>query len=268
MAKSFIRFLGARGSMPVAGASVAEYGGNTSCVFLSLGDEAIILDAGSGLRKMSTELLANKRKIHILLSHTHIDHIIGLPFADILSCENLDIDIYGATRNGMTVREQIECLMRPPLWPVGFETFRANVTCHTLQDEFWLGKVHVRTMEAQHPGGCMMFRLSCEEKSVVYATDNELGKVTLAAFTEFAKGCTVLICDGQYSQEEYKCKVGYGHTGRDVAVQIALHSGCEQFVVFHHDPCSTDDLLRAVQAEISAQFSRGFLAKEDMEIEL
>ncbi len=266
MAKYSVRFLGARGSMPVAGAQVAQYGGNTSCVFVSMGEQAIVLDAGSGLLKVTPELLGDRNRVSVLLSHTHIDHIIGLPFANIMFNESLNIDIYGAKRGGKTIQAQIECLLSPPLWPVGFETFKANISCHSVESEFWLGQVHVQMLEAYHPGGCVIFRLECDGKSLVYATDNEMDAVMKVKFSKFAKGCNVLICDGQYSQEEYQNKVGYGHTGRDVAVQMALDTQCEQFVLFHHDPGSTDENLQAVQKALSAVLPNGVVAKEDMEL--
>ncbi len=254
--------------MPVTGDEVKEYGGNTSCVFLFLGGQAIILDAGSGLLNVTPDILMGNQKLHMLLSHAHIDHIIGLPFADIMFSDHIEIDIYGAEREGQSVYEQLECLMSPPLWPVGFEAFSAKVSCHAVQDEFWLGEVRVRTMEATHPGGCVMYRLDYQDKSVVYATDNEMGEKPTAEFVRFAKGCTVLICDGQYSQEEYIQKVGFGHTRRDVAVETALQSECERFVIFHHDPCNTDEVLQKVQQEVAELSPRGVLAREGMVINL
>ncbi len=268
MSESYLQIMGARGTTPVPGQRFKKYGGNTSCVFLSIGGQHILLDAGSGLSNINSEFLDGNNTVHILISHTHIDHIIGIPSAGIMYDNSLEINIYGAKRNDLDIKEQISCLIRPPLWPVGFDSFLAKVNCHSLQNEFWLGDVHVSTLETNHPGGCTIFRLDYKDTSVVYATDIEIVSPHKKKFIDFAKDCTVLICDGQYSKDEYPDKVGFGHSARDVAIKYALESNCKQFLLFHHDPYSTDDTLDMVQKELSAITSKGILAKEEMRVKL
>ncbi len=254
--------------MPKTGENFLKYGGNTSCIFLRMGGQNILLDAGSGLLNFERELLQGDNKLHLLFSHTHMDHLMGLPFADIMFDDTLNIDIYGESRSGLDIKEQISRLVSPPLWPISFDDFCANVRCYPLKSEFFLGDVRVRTMHANHPGGCCIIRLDCEDKSVVYATDNEMAAAPSEEFIRFTKGCTLLVCDGQYSKEEYPQKRGFGHTGRNVALKAAAQTECEQFIIFHHDPLSTDDILDAVQRKISNSNPQCFLAKEGMEISL
>ncbi len=268
MSESYLQIMGARGTMPVPGQCFKKYGGNTSCIFLSIGGQHILLDAGSGLLNIDSKFLGDNNKVHVLISHTHIDHIIGLPAAGIMYDSTLEINIYGAKRNNLDIKEQLSCLMKPPLWPVGFDSFLADVTCHSLQSEFWLGNVHISTLETNHPGGCTVFRLDYKDTSVVYATDIEIVSPYKEQFIDFAKNCTVLICDGQYSKEEYPDKIGFGHSSRDIVIEYALESNCKQFLLFHHDPYSTDDILDNVQNELSAITPKGLLAKEEMRVKL
>ncbi len=268
MAETFIKFLGARGSRPMAGIKYRKYGGDTSCVFVSLGKQLFLFDAGSGLINLSKDLLENSKNVNVLFSHTHIDHITGLPFWDVMYDESMNIDIYGAKRDGLDIQQQINCLMSPPLWPVGFEAFFAKINCHTAKREFYIGDVKVSTIDAKHPGGCLMYRLDYNDLSIVYATDNEIEQQASEQFIEFASDCTLFICDGQYSEQEYQNKKGFGHTRWDIAVDTALKIGCKQFAVFHHDPKSNDDLLDEVQQKITEISPFGCLAKEGMVIYL
>ncbi len=268
MSQAFLQFLGTRGSMLMAGQQYQEFGGNTSCVFLSLGGQTIVLDAGSGLMRLTPQLLGSTNTLSMLLTHTHIDHIIGLPCASVMQNSQLNINIYGATRGGLTIKQQLGCMLNPPLWPVGVESFAAKVEFFDVQKEFWLGDVKVTTAGANHPGGCTMFKLQYKDISVVYATDNEMAEPVKQELVRFAKGCNVLICDGQYSNGEYQVKKGYGHTRRELATQLAVECGCKHFFVFHHDPQSTDEVLRAAELEISALIPNGHIAKEEMRIEL
>ena len=143
--------LGARGSMPANGKNFAVYGGATSCYRILAANEEIYLDAGNGIVSAKTE---PDTRITILLTHMHLDHIIGLPFFGALSQKNRRIDIYAKNRSGLSVNEALDRLISPPFWPLKVGQYPANVIFHDLpEDTFFLGAVQVEMMEGTHPLG-------------------------------------------------------------------------------------------------------------------
>ncbi len=268
MEQVFVKILGSRGSVPIEGSKFAVHGGMTSCVYVNIGGQSIFFDAGSGLLNMDcTQLVtAENGKVSILMSHTHVDHLIGLPSSPLMQRRDINLDIYGTKRDGLCIKEQIDRLMCPPLWPVLTKTFSDHVYFHDTKKEFYIGEVKVTTAEGTHPGGCTLYRLDYKDKSVVYATDNELTEGTMGAFADFARGCDLLFIDGQYSVDEAPHKVGYGHTDWKTATRAALSSGCEKFYIFHHDPSRDDEALIELQEKLLQITPKGFVAKKRVEL--
>ena len=259
--KSQLVILGTRGSVPVSGEAFLRYGGETTCVLLQLAEQTIVLDAGTGMLALPSYLEKENRQITLLLSHAHADHLLGLPMSACVFDPENRIIIYGADRDSRTVREQVCALLAPPLWPVGPEQLPADITFHSLPETMTLGTVTVDTMDGIHPGGVSLFRITGAGKRIIFATDCTLSPSFMPRLTEFAKDCDLLLCDGQYSPEEWAGKSGFGHSTWTAAAELGAACGAKQVRIIHHDPCRTDEALDAAGAELNAihprcQFAR------------
>ena len=164
--------LGTRGSMAVTGSDKIKYGCGTSCYLVETEDETVIMDAGSGILNLSD---TGKEKVSLLITHTHIDHILGLPMF-LGDFRGKELWIYGETRGGAPIKQQLEMYMKPPLWPVGFDVFPVDIEFRGISPSFNIGDIKVTTMEANHPGGSTIFGLEYDGRKIVYATDFEHGK--------------------------------------------------------------------------------------------
>jgi phosphoribosyl 1,2-cyclic phosphodiesterase len=256
-----LKFWGVRGSVPTPGPATIRYGGNTSCVEVRVEDQIIILDAGTGLRPLG-QALANEStryplNVTLLLTHTHWDHIQGLPFfAPVYRPRNrLRILGYKGARQGLN--HILSGQMENPFFPIGLRDLPANVRIEELEEpEFRLGKVRVRACRANHPGVCVGYRLFTPEGSIAFFPDNEcrgelggsdptqrnkLGaRNGSSSLLEFVRGVDVLIMDAQYDRAEYRSHVGWGHGCLDDVVRLALHAGVKRLFLFHHDPNHDD----------------------------
>ena len=236
--------LGTRGSMPGEGKDFALYGGSTSCYRIRVDDEEIYLDAGSGIAGAKIEKNTN---ITILLTHMHLDHIIGLPFFPALTDKGRQIKIYAAEREGLQPKDAIDCLVTVPFWPAKIENYPADTTFHTLPKTagekkfFYLGNVEVSFIEGTHPSGSTIFKLTHEKKSVVYATDFEhLPSEGCDRLIDFARGCDLFLYDAQYTEGEYKKFRGYGHSTPEVGIKIAELAEVKKILFVHHAPWRKD----------------------------
>jgi phosphoribosyl 1,2-cyclic phosphodiesterase/DNA-binding NarL/FixJ family response regulator len=257
------KFWGVRGSIPTPGPGTVEYGGNTSCVEVRAGEEIIILDAGTGLRLLGRELVAEfgnqPLNLTLLLTHTHWDHIQGLPFflPVYQSANQLRILGFEGARHGLD--HVLSGQMESPFFPIGLGQVPANVKIEELKDfEFQLGTVRVQACFANHPGICVGYRLFASDGSIAFFPDNELhhgqrlssgkpGDTSLKFAREqdqklinFVRGVDVLIMDSQYDNEEYQQHVGWGHGCLDDVVALALRAEVKKLYLFHHDPNHDD----------------------------
>lgn len=252
-----VTILGARGSVPVAGERVSRYGGATACVLVELGGEVLVLDGGTGILELTRYLRPEEKTLHLLLSHTHIDHILGLPAWAPLFDPSFAAHVYTATREGLSPLQQLQRLMTPPLWPVQPEQFCARMTYHTVQGPFSVGAVEVRVLEGAHPGGCTVFRLDCGGKSVVYASDYELNETSFAPLAAFAKDCSLLLCDGQYTAQELERRRGFGHSAWTDAARLAARCGAARLRILHHAPWRSDEELDQYGAALAGLCQTG-----------
>lgn len=235
--------LGVRGSIPVSGANFLKYGGSTLCVLVQMGGETILLDCGTGMLQVG-HLTRDVNHLSILLSHPHIDHLIGLPLCPFLYEDGKQVTFHAVARGGLSAGQQVKTLMSPPLWPVGSEVFKAEITFKDiLEPSIRIGSVSVEQFELFHPGGASAFRLTYCGRSLVYASDCELSDSLMARLSTFAKGCDLLLCDGQYSDEEYPRRVGWGHSSWSMAAALGKASGAKRTVLIHHAPEYTDEYL-------------------------
>lgn len=249
---SSVMILGARGSVPTGSSPFLRYGGATTCVALRLAGQPILLDAGTGLMELSQFLLPHERHIPLLLSHSHADHLLGLSLCPSLMQKDFQLDIYAAARYGLDAKAQVHALMSPPLWPVTPDVLPAAIQFHPLPDAMQLGPVQVDVMEGIHHGGVSLLRLSGGGKRVVFVTDCTLTDELLPALTDFARDCDLLLCDGQYSDEEWPVCATFGHSTWNMAARFGKLCGAKQVRIMHHGPTHTDSLLDAAAGEVGA----------------
>ncbi len=250
-----MRLLGVRGTLPVHGPEFVRFGGATSCVLLRAGGETIILDAGTGLSGRDWDNFFPEKRCTLLITHSHVDHLMGFPVFPPLFDPTVTCGIYLRTRQERTARAQIEALMSPPLWPVDTGSMGAELSFHDVPPAFSIGPVAVETMESCHPGGSSIYKLSLDGVSVVYATDYEPESDAPEDFCAFARGCTLLLLDAQYTQEEYSHTRGFGHSTIPRSAQIARACGARQTLLIHHDPKRTDSQLLALETAVRTQYA-------------
>jgi phosphoribosyl 1,2-cyclic phosphodiesterase/ActR/RegA family two-component response regulator len=260
-----VTFWGVRGSIPTPGPGTVRYGGNTSCVEVRTGDQILVLDAGTGLRLLGRQLAAEfdgqPLALTLLLTHTHWDHIQGLPFfLPVYEPQNhLRILGYEGARHGLD--NVLTGQMESPFFPIGLREVPANVRIEELKDlSFTVGKVRVEAWFANHPGICVGYRLFTPGGSVAFFPDNEpygahrhapaSGAGTAAAeefaraeerkLAGFLRGTDLLIMDAQYDRQEYEQHIGWGHGCPDDVVALALAAQVKRLCLFHHDPDHDD----------------------------
>lgn len=273
-----IRFWGVRGSIAAPGPHTARVGGNTSCVELRCGDARFVLDAGTGLRVLGNELRREMPvELRIFLSHTHWDHIQGLPFLTPIFVPGNRIHLYGAATAVGSLREAISAQMRAPHFPVSFEELPSTVEFHQVVagTPLDIGDVRVRAAPGHHPGGVLAYRFDHAGHSVVYATDTEHheGRID-SALLELSRGADVLIYDAMYTPEQYDGRhdgvrrVGWGHSTFVEGAALAKAAQVDRYVLFHHDPEHDDDFVDAKELAAKQIFARSVAAREGTVIEL
>jgi len=262
-----IRFWGVRGSIASPGPATARVGGNTSCIEVTLGDKRIILDAGTGLRQLGSAHGALPIDAHLLLSHLHWDHIQGIPFFGPLFNPQSQIHVIGPN----AVHQALTRQMSMPTFPIGMDLFAARLSFEPIQAgaRFKIGEVDVRTAPLNHPGGAIAYRLSCGDRSLVYACDTEHPAQGIDTnLLELARGVDVLIYDSQYLPEEYPARVGWGHSTFEKGAELAHEAGVGALILTHHDPSRDDDAVAEIETRARKLFANSFAAKEGMAVEL
>jgi len=244
-----VKFWGVRGSIPTPGPGTAYYGGNTSCVEVRSGDEIIILDAGTGLRALGAALMAEFKNhplnLTLLLTHTHWDHIHGIPFFAPIYNPKCRLRILGAVGARKGLVEALTGQMESTYFPVPFSKVPGNIEVEEFRDlNFDIGPVVVRAQRANHPGMCVGYRLFTPDGMICFFPDTEprTGGED-REMIEFVRDADVLILDSQYDAEEYKAHVGWGHGCVEDSVALALKANVRHLCLFHHDPDHNDERL-------------------------
>jgi phosphoribosyl 1,2-cyclic phosphodiesterase len=268
----FVTFWGTRGSISTPGSSTEKYGGNTPCVSYRFEDTDIVLDAGTGIRNLGLELedRGEKLDIHLLLSHTHWDHIQGLPFFQPAYMPNTKISIYGSASKGNFLEGILSRQMDVNYFPVDMNAFKADISITEISTKkLVIDSVTIDWQEQlSHPGGSVRYRMQAGGKKVVYATDVELdmffgpGRRTKEQrrlsdlYCEFIKDCDLLIADGQYIKSEYEKHAGWGHSTISTLLKVAQKQRVKQLAVFHHDPQHSDTMLDAIWSKYAPKYSK------------
>lgn len=266
-----IRFWGVRGSIASPGPDTAAVGGNTSCVEVVCGKTRIVLDAGTGLRGLGNQLLKEGQPLELtlLLSHYHWDHIQGLPFFVPFYMKQAALTIVGHANGVMSVREALTHQMTAPVFPVRLDEVGARLATREVKlgETFDVGEAKVTVAKGNHPGGVVAYRIEHEGRSLVYATDTEHYACVDPALRTLAEGADVLVYDSQYSPEEYKTKVGWGHSTYVEGAALARAAGAGKYVLFHHDPTRTDAQVAELEARAQALHPSSIAAREGMILE-
>lgn len=265
-----IKFWGVRGSIAVPGCETVKYGGDTACVEIRVDGELIILDAGTGIRRLGLKLVNESGnspiEAHILITHTHWDHIQGFPFFAPAFMPQNKFTIYGCEDANRNLKRLLSGQMESEYFPTSLEQMEADIQFVELSaGTFQIGKAQITAMFMNHPGLAFGYKiLSSDGKVVVYTGDTEpyyqllsgnvnstdaaiSGEVRYfidkleADFVQFVDSADLLIFDAQYTLEEYSGNIGWGHSPWDYAVNVGLKAKVRKLALFHHDPNRSDD---------------------------
>ncbi|HZP22941.1 MAG TPA: MBL fold metallo-hydrolase [Terriglobales bacterium] len=266
-----LKFWGVRGSIPVAAYDFLGCGGNTTCVELRINDSVLIIDAGTGIRKLGMELqreLAGKKlSVDLLLTHFHWDHIQGLPFFTPLYSPESEVRFY-STRPASELRELLEGEMAHPYFPVSFELLPAKRGfIDVSKDPISLSGVRVRPFPMNHPQGATGYRIEVGSRVITHASDLEHGNPEFdKILREYAQGSDVLIYDAQFTPDEYPMRKGWGHSTWLEATRVAQECNVKRLMLFHHDPGHEDAMMIDIVAQARKCFEKTQAAQEGMEI--
>jgi ribonuclease BN (tRNA processing enzyme) len=286
-----------RGSYPTTDPATLRTGGNTSCVEINAGEQRLIFDAGTGIIPLGKEICDGASvcpTAYVFLSHTHIDHVMGLCFFEPLLRANARSYIFGPGRARGALTRSLRQLTHSHLFPVTIDELKGRKEICSLQGGEviriassgkkpavdknsvpWTPSSNDLTIMTHkspaHPrNGVMLYRVNYRGKSVVYATDVEQKQGGYPDVIEFARGADLLIHDAQYLNEEYfselKPKKGWGHSTVEIAAEVAKKAGVKRLVLFHHEPTHDDKAMAQIERKIKQLFPQSLIAHEGMEL--
>ena len=249
-----VEFWGVRGTLPVPGEDSVKYGGNTNCVTLTLSRKHyFIFDAGTGIKKLSTHLIKQKRfplSAKIFVSHPHYDHINGIPFFVPLYMKGNEFEFFGSPSGELSLEKVISGQMDSIYFPITLKEFAAKISFRDLGEEtFTVDDVKIQTISLNHPGKCLGFRIEYNNKVFCYVTDHELYLENLPYYNQFETDriiqfihkADMLIMDATYTDAEYPAKIGWGHSSLTRVVDVADRARVMLLCLYHHDPDQFDN---------------------------
>lgn len=269
-----VHFWGIRGSVPVCGPEYQRFGGNTACIELTCGEERLILDGGSGLRAAGEAMRAGRpAAVDIFLTHSHYDHVIGLPFFAPLYDPATQVTLWSGHLAGkMTTRQLLAKIMEPPLFPVRVDSCAANLHYRDFQPGDVLCPregVVLRTASLNHPGGCVGYRVEWRGRSValVSDTEHEPGRLD-AAVLGLIRDADLVVYDATYTDEEMQRYRGFGHSTWQQGIRLCKAAGARRLALFHHDPARSDDQMDAIEKAAKGEFAGAFAARDGLALAL
>ena len=299
-----VRFWGVRGSIPCPGRSTLRFGGNTSCLEIRAGERLIIVDMGTGVKLLGDHLMANDYKngpldIDIFISHTHWDHIMGLPMFTPIFVPRTKIRIWSsAAYDGESLKTIIGEQLSYKYWPVRLGEFVAQVEFREIRETSLDlgGGLKLTSKYLNHSMLCLGYRFEYQGKSIVCAFDHEpfrnifpsdpedpgfnetvAREGELAAKEEnekilrFYQGADILVHDTQFLSEEFESRIGWGHSSYEYAMEAASEAGVKKLVFFHHDPCRSDEQLKFIEKNFKNKpkgcLKKIIMAREGLTIE-
>lgn len=270
-----VKFYGVRGSIPTCGSGFELYGGNTSCICLTLehANRIIIVDAGTGIRNLGKDLAQMNIKtdiINLSFTHFHWDHIQGFPFfAPAYDPANLiKIHVMGNDRQYLNIREIFSQQMQEQYFPIPLDDMGASFQflSHGDEETFYGAKVTAAPQHHKVPGGSYGLRVEDQSGVIVICTDAEHFGGIDGNIVELARDADLLIHDGQYTDAEYIRHKGWGHSSWRHCAEVARLANVHRLIITHHDPDHDDAFLQAMEAECQAVFPNSSFAREGMEI--
>lgn len=275
-----ISIRGVRGSIPVSGSDYEQYGGNTTCVVVTESDWMLILDGGSGLQQFNLLENTDIKRVDILLTHLHLDHIQGLGFFNPFFDTDMEVHIWGPKSNTGTLQSRLSRYFSPPLFPVSFRDLQCKLIMHEVENSgFEIGPFKIDSRYVIHPGPTVGYRVTGKNSVFTFIPDHEpfLGSLEFQTDRKWLSGydlsynSDLLLHDAQYTANEYIKKPGWGHSSIDDATRFAEIAGVKHLLLAHHDPQHTDNKLNELFTELKSRFNYSFkyeFAAEGMNIEL
>jgi phosphoribosyl 1,2-cyclic phosphodiesterase len=259
-----LKVWGARGSIPAPGPETTRYGGNTSCVQVTLDDgSTFVLDAGTGIRSLGLALEgAGEQPLNILLTHLHLDHIQGLMFFAPMFNPRSEIVIWGPAAREASLEDRIARYISAPLSPVEVRELPCHPSFREAEMTEWrIGSALIRSASVSHRGPTLGYRIEADGAALCYIPDHEPGLgASLAELEEewisgfdLARGATLLLHDCQYTDEEYPHHIGWGHSPMSDALAFAHRASAERTLLFHHDPLHSDTFMDSLAVEVDAR---------------
>lgn len=281
-----VKFWGTRGSIPTPGPSTTRYGGNTACVEVRCGGKILMLDCGTGAREMGLALAEEFKgkgvEVHILVGHTHWDHIQGFPFFAPAYLTGSRLTIYSLRGSDKSLEKVFGGQMDASYFPVPLSGLVAHLKFVELRGPVKLGPVSISNIFLNHPGLAVGYRIEYGSKSLVYLSDHEnlcrmsgdnaQNRKREESIDEFARGADLYIREAQYTDEEYPAKRGWGHSTWSDALESAHRAQVKTLALYHHEPTHGDDELDRIVAAAHARMkTRGmqftcFAAADNMEL--
>lgn len=270
-----VTFWGTRGTLPAPGSQFAKAGGNTNCTELTIGDQTIVLDAGTGIRELGSNLAARAQDqaVHLMLTHAHYDHVEGIPFFAPFFMDQKPVNVYCGHLDGSNGTEDtVKSLMRRPYFPVGPDVFLADVAYNTLEAnaKFELpGGITITTCPLNHPGGATAYRIDAGSKSFACITDTEHvpGKRD-ERILKLIDGVDAFIYDSSLTDEEYPDFAGYGHSTYEEGLRLQTEAGAGAMIAFHHMPFRVDSELDEIEKGLKAQNDKNMIGREGFSFDI
>jgi len=269
-----IKFWGVRGSIATPSPRHIAFGGNTSCIEVAMGGERVILDAGTGIRNLGHWFLKKEqKKAHLLLSHTHWDHINGFPFFSPAFRKDRHFTIMaGHLIDKQGIKAVLSGQMANPTFPVPLEVMGSKMDFEDFRagDKFTLGRsIKVTTSPLNHPDGATAYRFDYRGKSMCYVTDTEhvIGKPDQRILS-LIEGADVVVYDSTYTDEEFTGKMGWGHSTWQEGVRLCRAANVRMLIIFHHDPDHEDLFMERLESEARQMWPNALVARENMRINL
>ncbi|NOX87633.1 MAG: MBL fold metallo-hydrolase [Calditrichaeota bacterium] len=292
------KIYGVRGSYPIAPTNGTKIGGNTTCFMARTPEHIVIFDAGSGIiplgRELVPEIVEYQEKhnkpfhITILFTHTHIDHILGLPFFAPIYMPQVHLHLIGPPTVGVDFEQILRMQVLPQYFPLTMDEFRSQKSFHNVSENTFIyfddnlsqpqiGDIRIDSPDPEgfcihtmkyyfHPkDGCYLYRIEWNNKKVIFATDIEGYKGGDQRLAKFAENADILIHDAQYTEEQYHKFCGYGHSSFVMACETARQAAVKKLLLFHHDPNNSDEELYKIEKGAKKLFSETELAKEGWE---